>query len=703
MRKFLILFSATVFAFLQCTIAAQNGGLLLLGTGPSGGGAAASPTNNPWFFSNLAVPNTGAVHFLAPFASSGNSTSTVQNGVVIIAAAGVVTDATFTTDVVPGGTATWTIDLRTGTTPGSMSTAAGGTCVITSAIKTCSITPNKAITAGDFVTIRTTPANTPAATRLSGQINFFPTAAYTTVLGSVGGTSLSTTVDDFLPLAGNIRGTVSTARETLIPTTGCITDFYTQLDTAPGATKSRTATLQVNRTDTAYANVYSDGTVTSGEVHLVLSPCLPVYPQDRVAVHWTFTGSIPTASTTSDGVAITMNTAGDFIIPSVTSASLSTAVANYVSVSGVGAAVAVANVSQVETPVLTGFTVTGLYARFAGVPGGLNKSYTAKLQVNGADASTPFTTVLAGNTLNWQASGTFTPSAADRLSTAFTPSATAPSAVLAMVSLVGHVSGGSGSANVLANDAEFLNTADNGTIGAVLDPTILAASTVAQGGVWTTTPTPLTAMTVNGADLGQLPKSINIRNSSYNGSGSAKSWIIDLSAAADQSINWTAYKSAPVVIQQGLISTTLAGDLSNTGIDFVVSTSSGGLTIDCVLQWVNKSGGSGTSGFGPRAHGSSAAPTSSTTGSVIDSLANTTYGYALIHDATNNLCSLKMYDIAGGVWTQRGSTSTAALDSVTPGDSTTFNWKGGTHGLSPAATVTFDQSIVIFGSTQVLP
>lgn len=382
-------------------------------------------TPSYWFGSYVATPNTTAVRYFTPQGPT-NAQSAEASAHVVMAGAGNISSIKVLVSVDPTtATSTWTITVRKNLADGST------TCSIAVGSTSCTSTTDTSFVQGDRIAIAVTPTNGPVATQISWQLEIDGTTVGQTFLAGL--TDSLSTADRYVAFTGEKAvSTTDFGGSIIIPAAGTISNFCTYLNTTPGVGDQRDFTVVLNGTPSALT-IQFDADDVGFECDNATSP-IAVTAGNTISVFSDST-NVPSASVASVGLIFTPTITGDFIIPGQSLTNLSNSVASYMPITGnINSTVSDAAVQSITS---TAFTIKALYAAFSGNPGAGN-SYTIELREDGADASVPFTVVVADAATSGNQSGTFTPAANGKLNTEIIPAST-PTALLIRLSYLGNV------------------------------------------------------------------------------------------------------------------------------------------------------------------------------------------------------------------------------------------------------------------------
>lgn len=389
-----------------------------------------------WFGSYLATPNTGAARFAALSGAQATLHSIEANAVVVIPTALTIKSLNVEVNVAPdngGGTDSWTITIRTGSTaaPTTMANTAA-TCVIEDLETACTpaFSGSVAVDAGVLASISITPANTPAATNITWTIVYEATTSGETVIfGNTNSTDLSAAATQYIgPFAAG-PAAAEPAAWFVIPGSFTAQKLCVYLVVTPGSGDSRTFTGYKNSATTSQPAVVFDEDDVGIECDNTTSNA--VQAGDTYSLQSTLTGT-PATSDLSWGIVLTAATPGQFVIAANSATSLNTGAATYVSLSGpLNSTTADSTVPTLQNLADSGFTITHARAKLSAAPNTGN-NYVGVLREDAADASSPFTITIADAATTGSADGTYTSSASKLLNSQWTPNSTPDAAIVAI-------------------------------------------------------------------------------------------------------------------------------------------------------------------------------------------------------------------------------------------------------------------------------
>lgn len=363
---------------------------------------------------------------MAPF--GGATPANGESNIVQIApSAGTVQKLRVQLDAAPGSGKSYVITFRKELADTSI------TCTVSNLETSCSdIVNTSAIVAGDRVSVQITPSGTPAAARVSFILEFVPTTTGETVLmGASNGALASGTI--YGAFTGALASASEAAVYVVIPTGGTLKNLYTRLSAAPGTDNTRIFTVRKNGVDTSLTKTFgaTDSGVLSDTVNTVT-----VAAGDLITLQKTETGT-PASALGAWGVTFVPTTSGDFVIPALTTASVSASAVNYIGLAGNS------TISATETVVQTlgwsDYTLQAAYVKLGAAPGA-SKSFDTALRENAGNPSNTFAVNISGSsaTTGSLTGQSFTPTDGALYDTRITPSGT-PSAGRTFVSYLGHI------------------------------------------------------------------------------------------------------------------------------------------------------------------------------------------------------------------------------------------------------------------------
>lgn len=356
---------------------------------------------------------------------AGGSTSAVNYGVF---ASGLIAFSTTQTDIEQVISHDLTIDrlmVYLATAPGSgksweftlmkNGSATGLTCTISDAATTGQDVSNSvSFSAGDTVSMRSTPSGTPTAT---GRIQWTArqeSSGTQALITGTNNTALGTTTQfinaDHSPVSTGTQVNIQSP----IPCDGTISHMYTILTVAPGVGNSRLTALMVNGSASALSVTISDANTTGNDT----SNSVSVSAGDLVSVRSTVTGT-PGGSRISVGMKFTPNNDGDSILLSSSNDNPSTTVTEYKSSIADDAWVATESIARQHR--FQDATIRSLYIKNVSAPTA-GKSFQYDVRKNSADSGLSATVSDADTTAN--ASSSFSVSDGDLLGMESTPSGT---------------------------------------------------------------------------------------------------------------------------------------------------------------------------------------------------------------------------------------------------------------------------------------
>lgn len=335
-------------------------------------------------FGGGAAPSNGATQY-AP-AQGGGWPSATWNGTEAnrrgpIAIAGTIKNLRIAVAVAPGAGTSFTITVYVNGSPSAV------TCSVADANTTCSdLTHTASITANDLVSIESVPVGSPGAlTQLYGTYIFTSTTAGESFLGFG---SNAATIGGSETCYGGLQGVANACPGTniadgqTIPTAGTIDNFFAEVSTAPGATKTHIFTVRKNGSDTTLTCTISDANTSCTDT--TGAHAISVVAGDVVAVkRVTLTGSAATNRATY-GVRWKPTTDGESLQLSSSTVLCTAGTTNYLETSAFNNAhnSTKATVQQL----MSASTVQSFYMDFSAAPGAGNSS-TMTVQKNGTNGA----------------------------------------------------------------------------------------------------------------------------------------------------------------------------------------------------------------------------------------------------------------------------------------------------------------------------
>src|SRR3990167_10744744 len=141
--------------------------------------------------------------------------------------------------------------------------------------KTCSDDSNTdSLVLGDFFDLQVSSSGTISAPVLAYSFTMdSSTDGESNLSGGLGGTALSTTLTEYIPLSGNVDtpNTIEARTHTLIPGTFTVKNFSVTLDTAPGVGSARVLTVRKNDATSSLTCTVSGAATTCSDVSNTIS------------------------------------------------------------------------------------------------------------------------------------------------------------------------------------------------------------------------------------------------------------------------------------------------------------------------------------------------------------------------------------------------------------------------------------------------
>jgi hypothetical protein len=164
--------------------------------------------------------------------------------------------------------------------------------------------------AGDVISLRSTPAGTPATLGVAAWNSLVQTSTQTAPILSVSG-STSTAVTNYGVMSGGQAqtsgwSTTETNMQIIVPTSGTLSHLYNTVSSAPGSGKSWQYTLIVNGTATSLQTTVADTATTANNTATTVG----VVAGDTISMRCTPTGT-PISSTPSFSVLFTPTIEGE--------------------------------------------------------------------------------------------------------------------------------------------------------------------------------------------------------------------------------------------------------------------------------------------------------------------------------------------------------------------------------------------------------
>lgn len=229
----------------------------------------------------------------------------------------------------PGGTASYAIALMVNGSPSAL------TCTITSAITSCSDTSHTvSLSAGDLVSIRSTPTNTPTVRAFSWSIETTAATSTSMIMG-FNTSAPSTSAANYSGLQSGFSNWSSslTARNQVISPPGTISNLYVQFQNAPdngAGTQSYAIALMKNGVAQSLTCTISEAGTTCNDT----SNSFTVAAGDKVFVRFTPSGTPVAPTTCRWGVKFAPTTDGESPVMFIANSQPSTTVTHYAAMSG---------------------------------------------------------------------------------------------------------------------------------------------------------------------------------------------------------------------------------------------------------------------------------------------------------------------------------------------------------------------------------
>ncbi len=372
------------------------------------------PFKTPILFANSGTsPSTSAVRYSGLVGSSAGPLSweTTSNAASSpIAVAGTLSNLRVYLPVALTGAQSWTFDIYINGVPSAV------TCTVTSAgLSAFDGTNTVAVVAGDKVSIRSSPTGSPPSQSWL-LFSFTHTATQATqglLFAGAVGSVVSGTPTYGIP--GKYVGSAATlANNTAVmPCAGTISTLYHNLEAAPGAGLSRTATITKNGVDTALTVALTDA-ATSGSI--TVTP-VSYAAGDTISIRYDTTTTV--ASNVQVGLDWTPSVAGEVPILATQNSALSTTATHYGNIIG-GSTGSVTNETLIPSIAPIALTVKA-FRQDVNAPG-TGKSRTATLRQNYTDTAAVADVIGAATTATW--TGSLAIAAGDLLSAQNVPTGT---------------------------------------------------------------------------------------------------------------------------------------------------------------------------------------------------------------------------------------------------------------------------------------
>ena len=210
----------------------------------------------------------------------------------IISTAGKLSNFQVGVVVAPGAGKSWAFTIQKGTGAPPSDTALSVNIADT-ATRSSIDSDEVTVAAGDRVVIKVVPTSSPTAPgAVHWSVQFTPTTPGETIfLGNTNGTN--PTANYFIPITGSkISDATEFDLSMLIPTAGILKNLFVQLGAAPGATNSRTFTVNKNTVATSLATTIADTAVSNNNV----ANFVAVSAGDKISIKHTVSGSSPSSS-----------------------------------------------------------------------------------------------------------------------------------------------------------------------------------------------------------------------------------------------------------------------------------------------------------------------------------------------------------------------------------------------------------------------
>ncbi len=206
---------------------------------------AATPSNSATNYHALGLQNTGTY---GTSTTEANVSSLIPNGNGGSGTVGTISKIYVYATTTPTGSGSWTVTLM------HNGSATAVSCNITSSANPCSDTTDSfTVSAGDTVSIQTTPTNTPSNTVMTITTDWAPTTIGEYPQFALGGAFPASTSLRYGNFVGNIAGTGTASVGTYNAIVPAVTSLTVKgpefgVSTAPGSTYSRSATVYYGST-----------------------------------------------------------------------------------------------------------------------------------------------------------------------------------------------------------------------------------------------------------------------------------------------------------------------------------------------------------------------------------------------------------------------------------------------------------------------
>ena len=354
----------------------------------------------------------------------------------IIPTAGTFTRLRMSLDAAPdngAGVDTYTFVVMLGASTTAL------TCVITDAETTCESNAFVAVTAGQLLSIRSTPANTPTATDGDWSMVFIATDTAESILGgNTQSDTLSTSGDEFISVAaGSAASATETTVQMVMPTAGNLVGMYVAMiggDPDNGAgTDAYQFTLRVNVADqTTFQCTVSETATTCSDVVGTFA----LVAGDLLTVEST-PSNTPQALAVTVGFAFEAASPEDFVIANSSGAALldaASAVYNRLSASRISWTTTEDNFTQLPQAMV----IKSLYVTLTADPDNGAGTQSYELRLRNSVANTGLAVTISSGATTGFAHATEVINAGQFLAMQSTPSNT-PTAVGAYFSVVASV------------------------------------------------------------------------------------------------------------------------------------------------------------------------------------------------------------------------------------------------------------------------
>jgi hypothetical protein len=403
--------------------------------------AAAAGMSSPILISGAPASNTStSAARLLPLANgsgaSGYSSSNI-NARTPVAASGTVTTFYARVETAPGAGTSWTFVVQKNGADTTMS------CTIADAATNCSDSGHQiSVTEGtDDLDVKVTPASTPTTSAMQFAMGFTSTTDNEANIFTAH-SSLST-ANLFLP-PGGAAGSTTTQENAkgILATGGSVTALYVRLSVAPGVGTSRTYTLQKGGSNALLTCTIADTATTCSDT--TGGHATSLVAGDNIDVSETQSGSVA-ASSAQIGMKWVATTNGETPLFATSNGTISNSATRYIHAHGLAAGTATTDASAYNVAPIA-FTLKAMRIEASAAPGGVGKTRTWNLRVNGG-ASSP---LLTANITNAQ---TTTNDAVDQVSIGIgdtfdleTTVASTPASASNRVGMVAYIVPGAGAA-----------------------------------------------------------------------------------------------------------------------------------------------------------------------------------------------------------------------------------------------------------------